>query len=105
MKQRVAIARVLAKEADVLLMDEPFGALDALTRGKLQEELLEIWQRMRSTIVFGDRVIAMSAARGRIDNDTVVTLPRPRDVSAAAFNALRRMIADRLTRHLKARIA
>jgi ABC-type nitrate/sulfonate/bicarbonate transport system ATPase subunit len=116
MKQRVAIARVLANEADVLLMDEPFGALDALTRTKLQEELLEIWQRTRTTIVFvthsveeavllGDRVIVMSAAPGRIDSDNAVTLPRPRDVSAAEFNALRRMITDRLTSHLTARVA
>ena len=116
MKQRVAIARVLANEAGVLLMDEPFGALDALTRAKLQEELLEIWRRTGTTIVFvthsveeavllGDRVIVMSAAPGRIDSDNAVTLPRPRDVAAAEFNALRRMITDRLTSHLTARVA
>jgi NitT/TauT family transport system ATP-binding protein len=116
MKQRVAIARVLANEADMLLMDEPFGALDALTRSKLQDELLEIWQRTRTTIVFvthsveealllGDRVIVMSAAPGRIDSDHAVTLARPRDVSAADFNASRRMITNRLTSHLAARVA
>jgi NitT/TauT family transport system ATP-binding protein len=116
MKQRVAIARVLANEADMLLMDEPFGALDALTRSKLQDELLEIWQRTRTTIVFvthsveealllGDRVIVMSAAPGRIASDHAVTLARPRDVSAADFNASRRMITNRLTSHLAARVA
>ncbi|MGO8919165.1 MAG: ABC transporter ATP-binding protein [Stellaceae bacterium] len=116
MKQRVAIARCLANEADVLLMDEPFGALDALTRAKLQEELLEIWRRTQTTILFvthsveeavllADRVVVMSAAPGRIDSDTAVTLPRPRDVSSADFNALRREITDRLTSHLAAKAA
>ena len=116
MKQRVAIARCLANEADVLLMDEPFGALDALTRAKLQDELLEIWQRTRTTIIFvthsveeavllADRVVVMSASPGRVDSDHPVGLPRPRDVSSADFNALRRMITDRLTSHLVAKAA
>ena len=116
MKQRVAIARVLANEAEVLLMDEPFGALDALTRSKLQEELLEIWQRTGTTIIFvthsveeavllADRVIVMTAAPGRIDSDNAVPLPRPRDVSAADFNALRRIVTNRLTSHLAPRAA
>jgi ABC-type nitrate/sulfonate/bicarbonate transport system ATPase subunit len=116
MKQRVAIARVLANDAAILLMDEPFGALDALTRAKLQEELLEIWQRTGTTILFvthsveeavllADRVVVMSAAPGRIDSDNAIALTRPRDVAAPDFNALRRMITDRLTSHLTAKVA
>jgi len=110
MKQRVAIARVLANDADVLLMDEPFGALDAMTRERLQEELLEIWQRTRLTVLFvthsieeaillGDRVVVMSPGPGRIDSEFAVDLPRPRDVVAADFNDMRRELALRLHSH------
>jgi ABC-type nitrate/sulfonate/bicarbonate transport system ATPase subunit len=111
MKQRVAIARVLANNADILLMDEPFGALDALTREQLQNELLQIWTRTGVTIIFvthsveeavllADRVLVMSAGPGRIDSDFRIDLARPRDVSSPEFNALRRDIARRLTSHL-----
>jgi nitrate ABC transporter ATP-binding subunit len=111
MKQRVAIARVLANNANILLMDEPFGALDALTREQLQHELLQIWARTRVTIVFvthsveeavllADRVLVMSAGPGRIENDLAIDLPRPRDVSSPEFNAVRRDVARRLTSHL-----
>ncbi len=111
MKQRVAIARVLANNAGILLMDEPFGALDALTREQLQGELMQIWARTGVTIVFvthsveeavllGDRVLVMSAGPGRIENDIVIDLPRPRDVSSPEFNAVRRDVARRLTSHL-----
>ncbi len=111
MKQRVAIARVLANNANILLMDEPFGALDALTREQLQNELLQIWKRTGLTTIFvthsveeavllADRVLVMSAGPGRIDNDVRIDLPRPRDVSSPEFNALRRDIAKRLTSHL-----
>ena len=111
MKQRVAIARVLANNANILLMDEPFGALDALTREQLQSELLQIWKRTGVTIIFvthsveeavllADRVLVMSAGPGRIDSDFRIDLPRPRDVSSPEFNALRRDIARRLTSHL-----
>jgi sulfonate transport system ATP-binding protein len=111
MKQRVAIARVLANDTDILLMDEPFGALDALTRAKLQEELLDIWQRTKITVVFvthsveeavvlADRVLVMSAGPGRIDADFRIDLARPRDVSSAEFNAVRRDITRRLRSNL-----
>src|SRR5712671_5660702 len=111
MKQRVAIARVLANNANVLLMDEPFGALDALTREQLQHELLQIWARTRVTILFvthsveeavlmADRVLVMSAGPGRIENDLAIDLPRPREVSSPEFNAVRRDVARRLTSHL-----
>jgi NitT/TauT family transport system ATP-binding protein/sulfonate transport system ATP-binding protein len=111
MKQRVAIARVLANNANVLLMDEPFGALDALTREQLQHELLQIWARTRVTIIFvthsveeavllADRVLVMSAGPGRIENDIAIDLPRPRDVSSPEFNSVRRDVARRLTSHI-----
>jgi ABC-type nitrate/sulfonate/bicarbonate transport system ATPase subunit len=111
MKQRVAIARVLANNANILLMDEPFGALDALTREQLQHELLQIWTRTGVTTIFvthsveeavllADRVLVMSAGPGRIDSDFRIELTRPRDVSSPEFNALRRDIARRLTSHV-----
>jgi ABC-type nitrate/sulfonate/bicarbonate transport system ATPase subunit len=111
MKQRVAIARVLANNANILLMDEPFGALDALTREQLQHELLQIWKRTGVTTIFvthsveeavllADRVLVMSAGPGRIDSDFQIDLARPRDVSSPEFNALRRDVARRLTSHV-----
>jgi ABC-type nitrate/sulfonate/bicarbonate transport system ATPase subunit len=111
MKQRVAIARVLANNANILLMDEPFGALDALTREQLQHELLLIWARTGVTIIFvthsveeavllADRVLVMSAGPGRIENDIMIDLPRPRDVSSPEFNVVRRDVVRRLTSHI-----
>jgi NitT/TauT family transport system ATP-binding protein len=104
MKQRVAIARVLANDARVVLMDEPFGALDAMTRERLQDELLELWARTRLTVIFvthaieeaillADRVVAMAPQPGRIVSDTRIALDRPRDVSSVAFNTLRRELS------------
>ena len=112
MKQRVAIARVLANEASILLMDEPFGALDALTREQLQDELLEIWARTQVTILFvthsveeatllADRVVVMTAGPGRIESDNRVRLARPREVSAPDFNEVRRQLTERLTSHVR----
>jgi NitT/TauT family transport system ATP-binding protein len=114
MKQRVAIARVLANDANVLLMDEPFGALDALTREQLQDELLQIWQRTQVTVIFvthsveeatllSDRVIVMTAGPGRIESDNHVLLARPRDVSAPDFNDMRRRFTQKLTSHVARR--
>ena len=109
-KQRVAIARVLANDAEVVLMDEPFGALDAMTRERLQEELLDIWQRTGLTVVFvthsieeaiylSDRVVVMTPSPGKIESDNAVTLVRPRDVSAPDFNEIRRMLGSKLHSH------
>ena len=91
MKQRVGIARALANYPSVLLMDEPFGALDAQTRVMMQENLLQIWSKFRITVMFithdideaiflADRVLVMSASPGRIIADIDIELPRPRSV-------------------------
>lgn len=89
MKQRVALARVLVLQPEVLLMDEPFAALDAQTREEMQSLLLALWQRFHHTIIFvthdvteavalADRVLVMSKAPGRIQQELQVDLPRPR---------------------------
>jgi NitT/TauT family transport system ATP-binding protein len=91
MKQRVELARALAPDPQVLLMDEPFGALDAMTREQLYEDLQHIWHETRKTIVFvthnvreavcfGDRVIMLSPSPGRISRVFDIPLPRPRDI-------------------------
>jgi NitT/TauT family transport system ATP-binding protein len=101
MRQRVAIARVLALDSPIMLMDEPFGALDALTRRNLQDELLRIWEELGKTILFvthsieesiylADRIVVMTYRPGTVKRDQYVDMPRPRDPSSAAFNALKR---------------
>jgi NitT/TauT family transport system ATP-binding protein len=110
MKQRVAIARVLANEAEIVLMDEPFGALDAMTRERLQDELLDLWSRTGLTVLFvthsieeaiflSDRVVVMSPGPGRIESEFAVPLARPRDVAAPDFNDIRRGLGARLHSH------
>ena len=110
MKQRVAIARVLANDAEVVLMDEPFGALDAMTRERLQDELVDIWSRTGLTVIFvthsieeaiflADRVVVMSPGPGRIDNEYLIDLPRPRDIASPEFNEWRRLLSSQLHSH------
>ncbi len=101
MRQRVAIARVLALDSPIMLMDEPFGALDALTRRNLQDELLRLWERLKKTIVFvthsieeaiylADRIIVMTYRPGTVKRDLLVELPRLRDPASLEFNTLKR---------------
>ena len=106
MKQRVALARALANDPDVLLMDEPFGALDSQTRGTMQKLLLRVWEHTQKTVLFvthdideaillGDRVVVMTARPGRIKADIAVPFARPRSMDLVLepdFIALKRRI-------------
>lgn len=108
MRQRVALMRTFLFERELMLLDEPFGALDALTRSMMQRWLLEIWQRHRRTILFithdvdeaiflGDRVLVMTARPGRVKLVRKVDLPRPREaelVTSAEFTAIKREVLD-----------
>jgi NitT/TauT family transport system ATP-binding protein len=107
MRQRVALARALAQRADVLLMDEPFAALDAITRDVLHEELARIWSESDLTVVFvthnvreairlGQRVLLMSSRPGRIVAEWPVDLPQPRRIDDPAVASLASGITDRL---------
>ena len=104
MRQRVAIARVLALDSPIMLMDEPFGALDSLTRRNLQDELLRIWMEFKKTIIFvthsieesiylADRIVVMTYRPGTIKKDIRVTMPHPRDPSSAEFNELKKALS------------
>lgn len=105
MKQRVAIARVLALDPPMMLMDEPFGALDALTRRTLQDELLRIWVEFGKTVIFvthsieesiylADRIVVMTYRPGTIKQIVSVELSRPRDVSSLQFISLQRELTS-----------
>jgi NitT/TauT family transport system ATP-binding protein len=119
MRQRVAIARVLALDSPIMLMDEPFGALDALTRRNLQDELLRLWAELKKTVIFvthsieeaiylADRIVVMTYRPGTIKRDILVDLPRLRDPAAPEFNALKRelglMVMEEQQRHHDAEI-
>ena len=107
MRQRVALARALAQNADVLLMDEPFGALDAMTRDILHDELERIWREQELTVLFvthnvreavrlGDRVILLSSRPGRVIEDFKIDHPRPRRIDSPEVSGQAAEITDRL---------
>ena len=107
MKQRVEVARALAVEPDVIYMDEPFGALDSLTRLTMRAELIRIWSERKPTILFvthdvdesiqlADRVVVLSARPGRIADVVPIDLAHPRDQSGPEYGAIKRRLFDAL---------
>ena len=116
MRQRVALARLLINNPKILLMDEPFAALDAQTRSMMQQELLGVWSAERRTVIFithnieeavllGDRVVVMTARPGRIKEIVAIELARPRDVTSTEFNEIRRRITVLLEDEVQAAFA
>jgi NitT/TauT family transport system ATP-binding protein len=107
MRQRAALARALARESEVLLMDEPFGALDAMTRDTLHDEVERIWQQTGRTILFvthnvreaarlGDRIVLLTSRPGRVAEEFAVDIPRPRRIEDPDVAALAAIVTARL---------
>ena len=107
MRQRAAVARALVSDPAVILMDEPFGSLDAQTRNKMQIQLLEIWEKTKKTIIFvthsvdeavflSDRIVILSPRPGTVHNIYIVDLPRPRDRTTPEFAQIRRSVLSEI---------
>jgi NitT/TauT family transport system ATP-binding protein len=112
MRQRVALARALAQDVDILLMDEPFGALDAMTRDVLHEELDKVWQETGLTVLFvthnvreavrlGNRVVLLSSRPGRVVHEFPVTITRPRRIDSPEVAELAAVITDELREEVR----
>lgn len=112
MRQRVALARALAQDSPILLMDEPFGSLDAITRDLLHDELEQLWQRTGITIVFvthnvreavrlGNRVMLLSSRPGRVVEEFAIDLPRPRRLESPEVATVAGVIVDRLREEVR----
>jgi NitT/TauT family transport system ATP-binding protein len=112
MRQRVALARALAQDADVLLMDEPFGALDAMTRDLLHDELERLWLERGFTILFvthnvreaarlGDRIVVLTSRPGRVAAEFRVDAPRPRRIEDPSVSSLAAEVTERLRQEVR----
>jgi NitT/TauT family transport system ATP-binding protein len=112
MRQRVALARSLAQDADILLMDEPFGALDAMTRDLLHDELERVWSENGLTVVFvthnvreaarlADRIVLLTSRPGRVAAEFVVDNPRPRRIDSPEVSKLAATVTDRLREEVR----
>ena len=115
MKHRVALARALAQDADVLLMAEPFASLDAITRDLLHDELVRLWTSTSLTVVFvthnpreavrlGDRVVVFTSRPGRIAHELRIELPRPRNLDSPEIAVIAARITDRLKEEMRASV-
>ncbi len=107
MKQKVAIARTLALDPDILLMDEPFGSQDEQTRSRLDSELLNIWEKTKKTVIFvthsiretillADRIILFTSSPGRIQLEHKIDIPHPRDIYSEEVNEIRKLLNENL---------
>jgi NitT/TauT family transport system ATP-binding protein len=112
MQQRAALSRALAQDAELLLMDEPFGALDAMTRDRLHDELERIWLSTDLTVLFvthnvreavrlGDRVVVLSSRPGRVAEEFAVDIPRPRRIDSEPVARLAARVTDRLRQEVR----
>ena len=112
MRQRVALARAFAQDAEVLLMDEPFGALDAMTRDILHDELERLWQERELTVVFvthnvreavrlGDRIVVLSSRPGRVAAEIPVAIPRPRRIESPDVSELAASVTSQLREEVR----